>query len=166
MEIKSISDFRKAIRQGPYAWPGGYPLYFVMADGEALSFKAAKTERRLILEAIRDKANGFSDSDWVPAGVDVNYEDGELFCAHTNERIESAYAEPEDESDGKPFKVYGDYGLESQTLLEEFTMELEAVRFSQGYCRRDLGGYSSVEAISFREDGEAITHFRKTSDEE
>lgn len=93
MEINSISDFRKAIRQGPYAWPGGYPLYFVMADGEALSFAAAKAEKRLIIEAISDKAKGYPNNGWMPAGVDVNWEDGELYCAHTNERIESAYAE-------------------------------------------------------------------------
>lgn len=95
MEIKTISDFRKAIRNGPYAWPGGYPLYFVMADGEALSFAAAKAERRAIIEAISDKAKGYPNNGWVPAALDINYEDGELYCAHTNERIESAYAEPE-----------------------------------------------------------------------
>lgn len=32
MQINSISDFRKAMRNGPYAWPGGYPLFFVMGD--------------------------------------------------------------------------------------------------------------------------------------
>jgi hypothetical protein len=92
MEIKSISDFRKAMRIGPYAWPGGYPLYFITSDGAALSFDAAKAERRNILEAIRDKDN----NGWRIVGMDINYEDGELYCEHTNERIPSAYAEPED----------------------------------------------------------------------
>jgi hypothetical protein len=50
----TISDFRHAMRNGAYAWPGGYPLYFVTSDGEALSFEAAKTERRAIREAYRD----------------------------------------------------------------------------------------------------------------
>jgi hypothetical protein len=95
MLINSISDFRAAIRQGSYAWPGGYPAFFVMADGEALSFAAAKAERRLILEAIRDKAAGWPDNGWTPAALEINWEDGELYCAHTNARIESAYAEPE-----------------------------------------------------------------------
>ena len=31
MLINSISDFRRAIHNGPYAWPGGYPLYFITA---------------------------------------------------------------------------------------------------------------------------------------
>jgi len=35
MRIESISDFRAAIRNGAYAWPGGYPMFFVMADGGA-----------------------------------------------------------------------------------------------------------------------------------
>lgn len=93
MMIESISDFRKAIRNGPYAWPGGYPLYFLMADGETLSFNAArdKSNRRAILEAIAHK----NDRQWQPVAMDINWEDDAMFCAHTNERIESAYAEPE-----------------------------------------------------------------------
>lgn len=88
MEIKTISDFRAAVRNGAYAWPGGYPLYFVTADGAALSFKAAKAERRNILEAIRDND---ARSGWRICGVDVNWEDTDLTCDHTNEKIESAY---------------------------------------------------------------------------
>ena len=87
MLINSISDFRKAIRNGAYAWPGGYPLYFIASDGEALSFKTAKAERRLILEAIRDHDN----SGWRVVAMDINWEDTELVCAHSGERIESAY---------------------------------------------------------------------------
>lgn len=97
MEIRTISDFRSAIRNGPYAWPGGYPLYFVMADGEALSFAAAKAERRNILEALKLFNTHHLRGEWLPVAVEINYEDGELYCAHTNERIESAYAEPEDD---------------------------------------------------------------------
>ena len=85
----TVSDFRKAIRNGAHAWPGGYPLYFVTSDGEALSFEAAKTERRAILEAIRDRSN----DGWRIVGLDVNWEDGALYCVHTNKRIPSAYAE-------------------------------------------------------------------------
>ncbi|WP_028165470.1 hypothetical protein [Bradyrhizobium elkanii] len=90
--IKTISDFRAAFRNGPYAWPGGYPLYFITADGAALSFKAAKAERRNILEAIRDDDKR---SGWRVVAIEINWEDGNLICDHTSERIESAYAEPE-----------------------------------------------------------------------
>jgi hypothetical protein len=91
MKIKSISDFRAAIRNGAYAWPGGYPCYFVTSDGEALSFEAAKQERRNIIDSI---ANHLNDG-WRVVGVDINWEDGELTCVHTGKRIESAYAEEE-----------------------------------------------------------------------
>lgn len=87
MHINSISDFRKAMRNGPYAWPGGYPLYFITSDGAALSFRTAKQERRCILEALKDRNN----SGWRVVGIDINYEDSDLFCDHSGERIESAY---------------------------------------------------------------------------
>lgn len=89
MLINSICDFRKAIRNGAYAWPGGYPLYFVTADGAALSFEAAKAERRNILEALRDND---ARSGWQVSAVAVNWEDADLYCDHTGKRIESAYA--------------------------------------------------------------------------
>ncbi len=92
MHINSVSDFRKAMRHGPYAWPGGYPCYFVTSDGAALSFKAAKEERRNIIDSI---ANRYDDG-WRVVGVDVNYEDSALYCDHTGERIESAYGAQDD----------------------------------------------------------------------
>lgn len=93
MQIKTISDFRKAVRNGPYAWPGGYPLYWVMADGEACSFRVAKDERRAMLEAIVSGQR--CDNEWRPVALEINYEDASLWCAHRGERIESAYAEDE-----------------------------------------------------------------------
>ena len=89
MAIETIHDFRRAIRNGAYAWPGGYPLYFIASDGEAISFKAAKAERRNILWSIANNC----DDGWRVVAVDVNWEDTELTCAHTGERIESAYGE-------------------------------------------------------------------------
>lgn len=84
----TISNFRSDLRQ-PYAWPGGYPRFFIMSDGEALSFDAAKANRRLILEALRD-----NDSDgWRPVACEINWEDRALTCAHSGKRIESAYAD-------------------------------------------------------------------------
>ena len=87
LRIETISDFRKAYRSGPYAWPGGYPLFFITSDGAVLSFNAAKLERRNILDSIQTG----TDDGWRIVGVDINYEDSELICDHTGERIESAY---------------------------------------------------------------------------
>lgn len=80
----TISEFRAAMRNGPYSFPGGYPLYFAYR-GAVLSFEGARQERRAILDAIRDN----------PACLHlcVNWEDGGLFCDVTDTHIPSAYGE-------------------------------------------------------------------------
>lgn len=85
----TISDFRRDSRNGPYAWPGAYPVYFICNDGEALSFAAAKENRRLILESIRDD----SRDGWQVIAAEINWEDIDLYCSHSGETIESAYGE-------------------------------------------------------------------------
>ncbi len=83
-----LREVKQAIRE-PYAWPGGYPLFIIMADGEALSIEAASDNWRLICQAT---LAGWRD-DWQAAGVAVNWEDSSLYCAHTGKQIESAYGE-------------------------------------------------------------------------
>lgn len=95
----SLLDIKKALRAGKYAWPGGYPLYFVTSDGEALSFDTVRAEWRNVVQAhlwARHPGCRAQDNGWCIAAVDTNWEDPDLFDAHTNQRIESAYAEPED----------------------------------------------------------------------
>ena len=86
----TIAQFRAEMRAGQDAWPGGYPRFFVTADGGVLSFGAARECRREILSALarRDSASG-----WAVDGVDINYEDQDLRRDHTGERIECAYPE-------------------------------------------------------------------------
>jgi hypothetical protein len=85
----TTKDFKAALRSGPYAWPGGYPLFFLVSDGEAVSFAAARENAKQILQAIR----WGSDCGWRVVGVQVNWEDQDLYCAHTGNKIESAYGE-------------------------------------------------------------------------
>lgn len=89
MIVKCISDLKLAIRQGPYAFPGGYPFYFIAGDGEPLSFKTVMDNFKLVASAIKHQ----HDKQWEVVAMDVNWEEPALFCAHTNQRIESAYAE-------------------------------------------------------------------------
>jgi hypothetical protein len=81
----------KDVARNKYAWPGGYPMHIVMSDGESLCADCAKSEFRLICQStlsnIRDG--------WRAEGSDINWEDSDLYCAHCNNRIESAYAEEE-----------------------------------------------------------------------
>ena len=105
--LRTAADVKAALRAGPYAWLrtaadvkaalragpttdwGGYPVYFVAADGEALSFDAVRNNMREVLSAMADCHN----RDWRVVAVDINYEDAELTCAHTGERIPSACGE-------------------------------------------------------------------------
>lgn len=86
----TVNEFKDTLSGGKYAWPGGYPLFFIMADNEPLSFEAAKENKREIIAAIKE---GGWDKQWTPVAVEVNWEDENLYCAHTGERIESAYGE-------------------------------------------------------------------------
>lgn len=89
----TVEKFKEALANGKYAWPGGYPIYFVCADGEALSFEAAEENQDLVIYAIEE---GHTD-DWAVVGYEINWEDEDLCCIHTNKKIECAY--PKDESE-------------------------------------------------------------------
>lgn len=90
MEIKSLGQLKQVLRDGPYAWPGGYPLFLITGDCCALSFDGARKNWREIITAFW---YGRGNDPWRITHVKINYEDGELLCAATGKRIESAYAE-------------------------------------------------------------------------
>ena len=81
-------ELRQAIR-AKYAWPGGYPLFVVMSDGEVLCIDCAKKEYKKIAYANRHNLRDC----WKAEGTDVNWEDTSLYCCHCNNLIESAYGE-------------------------------------------------------------------------
>jgi hypothetical protein len=87
-----LRDIKRALRNGPYAWPGGYPLYFACDDGGVLCFACVRKQWREIVSAHR---RGERRGGWHLAGWDTNWEDPALICDHCNARIESAYAEDE-----------------------------------------------------------------------
>ena len=89
MNINTVKDLKQALRNGPYTWPGGYPLYFITSDGAALSFKAVRENLRCVIWSIKNKVN----DGWRVQAMAINYEDNELYCDHTGEKIESAYSE-------------------------------------------------------------------------
>lgn len=91
-EIETTAQVKAALRAGEYTDFGGYPLYFVTSDCCALSFDAVRDNLASVLDSVQTG----SDDGWRVVGVDINYEDGELCCAHTGERIPSAYAEEEE----------------------------------------------------------------------
>ena len=106
MAIITIRDFGTALKNGPFTSVGSYPVFFLTADGGALSFATAWEERANIAEAINGRSG---DKSWRVTHVDVNWENAELFDDHTGERIESAYAE--DDAEGEPAKIPESYKL-------------------------------------------------------
>ena len=71
-----------------FAWPGGYPLYYVFRDGGVCCPACANANIVLI-----DSEGTNSHGGWALDGFDVNYEDQDLHCDHCHKCIESAYGE-------------------------------------------------------------------------
>lgn len=91
--IHDVTELKATLRAGAYAWPGGYPLYILLQDGSPISYDTARKEFRQLVDAMRDQN---LRNDWRPVATDINWEDPDLFDAHSGERIPSAYAEPEE----------------------------------------------------------------------
>ena len=68
-----------------YVWPGGYPLFYITKDYGILCPKCCNKNKELL--------NDEYDPQWFVIDYEVNWEDGELYCDHCNEKIESTYGE-------------------------------------------------------------------------
>lgn len=98
----SCNDFAEALTRGPFAWPGGYPLFF-WGEGLALCFSCACEKKRRVRAAIRRtiaaqrKATRpvIVDQDWLVCGQEINWESTDLTCDNCYEEIECAYPESE-----------------------------------------------------------------------
>lgn len=85
MHIRTVSDFRRFIRSGPYAWPGGYDVLFATSDGGTLCHACAESNRRQVVDslAIVDVRGG-----WHVSGVFLSCDtDGELWCDHCDKLL-------------------------------------------------------------------------------
>lgn len=80
-----------------YAFPGGYPLIYLMADGEVICADCANgrnnseatTDGTLIHEL---------GAQWIIVAQEVHWEGAPEYCAHCNVEIPSAYGEEEGET--------------------------------------------------------------------
>ena len=87
--IMTTIQLKTVLRSGAYSWPGCYPLFFITSDGAALSFDSVRANFRAVLWSMRNKVN----DGWRVVACEANWEDASLYCDHSGERIESAYAE-------------------------------------------------------------------------
>jgi len=87
-DIETVEDLKATLRAGPYTGLGGYPLYFIAADGAVLSFDTVRKHFAVVASSVRDND---CTGGWRVVACDVNWEDTELICEHSGKRIESAY---------------------------------------------------------------------------
>jgi hypothetical protein len=89
----TAQDFIRALKSGPYAWPGGYPLCAVFSDGALCCYKCAKENALHIARAIRDDER----DGWKAIAVGVKWENdpesGPDYCEQCGDEIEVAYPE-------------------------------------------------------------------------
>jgi hypothetical protein len=79
------NDLKQFIRSGGFAWPGGYQMALLMADGEVIDAQAARENYRLIRRE--------TGTDWAPVDVFIHWEGEPLICAHSGREIPSSYGE-------------------------------------------------------------------------
>lgn len=89
--IETGRQLRATLRAGRFAWPGGYPMYFITSDGAALSYSAVRDNFPAVLAAVR---SGVGDG-WRVVATAINYEDPYLLCEHDGDLIGSAYGDEE-----------------------------------------------------------------------
>lgn len=73
-----------------YAWPGGYPIIYIMGDGAVICPGCANGENgsKAVGESDDD---GTSDRSWTIVGSCVHWDGEPESCAHCGEDIESSY---------------------------------------------------------------------------
>jgi hypothetical protein len=84
------AQVRAFARSNGIAWPGGYPLYAVTADGAVLSAAAVRGEYRQVIRATKSRD---THSGWCIDAIGVHWEGEPLVCEHTGATISSAYGE-------------------------------------------------------------------------
>lgn len=92
--VGTVAWFLGTLRSGRYTTVGGYPKCWLTSDGAILSHAACLANCGRICRSIRDN----NRDGWRVVACDVNWEDPDMRCDDTGERIESAYAEDQVES--------------------------------------------------------------------
>ena len=92
-----LEQVKSAIRS-PYAWPGGYPVYTFMEDGELLCPDCARDNYPLIARSTVDRDR----SGWAAIGAEVYWEGPAEPCEHCGKALESAYGDPADSENYRP----------------------------------------------------------------
>lgn len=87
--IKSVADLKACLRYGKFI-DGGYPTFFITADGDCLSHEGVREWFAAHVNDIWHRASGRI------VALDINYECQDLFCCATGEQIPAAYGDDND----------------------------------------------------------------------
>jgi hypothetical protein len=88
-DIQNASQLKATLRNGEFAWPGGYQMYLITNDGQAMCFKCAIKNFRLVVSDWLSNC----DTGWKIVGCEINYEDQDCICCNCNKQIPAAYSE-------------------------------------------------------------------------
>jgi len=86
-----MDEMRRSYGDGQYpayAWPGGYPLAYMTADGGCLCPDCANSK-----EAREALADCPDDRQWLVTSWFIHYEGAPITCDNCGGQIESAYGE-------------------------------------------------------------------------
>lgn len=89
--IETGKQLCATLRAGPYAWPGGYPLFIGSSTGESAHFECVKENLSSITHDLRHNQR------FGPMYCEVNYENVDLYCDCCSQKIESAYGDDDEE---------------------------------------------------------------------
>ena len=143
MHITTSKELVLSLIDGEFAFPGGYPKYWVTKDGSCLCYKCLAPHKALGGKALHVNPSAIdaldnpnSDTQWEVVGCDINWEDTWLVCEECSKRIPSAYCEDVFEAleelrklDPNGWATFTDGSLSSlQRYYDSPAAQLEAVR--------------------------------------
>jgi len=91
MNTMPLEVLEASLNEGRYTSLGGYPKCLIIKNNQCLCWDCVKENEAEIQESL---AMGETSNTYYPLQAEVNWENSELYCDECGERVESAYAEP------------------------------------------------------------------------
>ena len=83
---QELDRMRKEEKYDFYAWPGGYPLYYLSKDNSVLCPSCLNNH---FDESLEEEDN----PEWFIVAYEINWESTDLYCEHCNQLISPAYGD-------------------------------------------------------------------------
>jgi len=91
--IDNAHELKACLRAGSKTDLGGYPIYFLTASGDVLSYDGVRAN--LATEIANLTGDGLGRNLNRIVACDVNWEDDDMYCNWTGDKIASAYGDDE-----------------------------------------------------------------------